>query len=85
MFRWYVKGRNQPDYNERAKALNCDWVLEDTSSQVDPGQDSPHVIVQVIRIIDGESRYINEIFPEPTTLEILNSVEEDAEMIERPV
>ena len=41
MFKWYVKARYQIDHEERAKALGCDLILEDTSAQVNPNDALP--------------------------------------------
>ena len=77
MHRWYVKARFQTDHDERAKVLGCDCVLEDTSSQVNPADLLPHVIIQV--------RNENIVFVEPVKRAELDSVKgDDAEPEEIP-
>tara|TARA_R110002020_G_scaffold129310_4_gene289614 strand:- start:1852 stop:2133 length:282 start_codon:yes stop_codon:yes gene_type:complete len=83
MHRWYVKARYQEDHEERAAYLKCDLVLEDTSSQVNPDDALPHVIIQVGRlqkVVNPEDNsYINEniIFVEPVSLQELDAVPAD--------
>ena len=72
MQRWYVKAPDQGNAAERASTLNVDGVLESTSSQVNPLDALPHVIVQT-RL--GE----NYVFPEPVTLAALDSVQDEPE------
>jgi len=83
MRRWYVKARFQEDHDKRAKDLACDYVLEDTSTQVNPSDALPHVIIQVGRVPktarpDGMT-YIDEniVFEEPVSLQTLNNVPGD--------
>lgn len=80
MFRWYVKDRYQEDHEERAAALGCGIILEDTSSQVDVRSPLPHVIVQTLnRRPDGG---VDNVFPDlpnsRATLAALNAVREPA-------
>ena len=83
MHRWYVKARYQEDHEERAAALECDLVLEDTSSQVNSQDALPHVIIQVGRLQEvvnpEDNLYIDEtiVFLEPVTLQELNAVPGD--------
>ncbi len=66
---WYVKARGQSDHEQRAAALGCEIILEDTSSQVDLNDSLPHVIVQVSRpFIPAQSKPVNHIFLEPLTV-----------------
>ena len=75
MHRWYVKSRQQQDHNERASVLECEVVLEDTSSQVDASHELPHVIIQVGRLgEDGEYNNANLVFVEPVEKSELDSV-----------
>ena len=83
MHRWYVKARYQIDHEERAKALECDYILEDTSSQVNPKDALPHVIIQVGRqqeqVTSEDSPYEieNLVFTEPVSVQELNAVPAD--------
>jgi hypothetical protein len=77
MHRWYVKARYQEDHDERAAALGCDCVLEDTSSQVNWDYALPHVIVQAGRVVDGIYSEPNIVFPEPVTKAELDAVPVD--------
>jgi hypothetical protein len=65
--KWYVKARYQEDHEARAKILGCDAILEDTSSQVDPLNALPHLIVQ-------NASGINSILEEPVSLNELSAL-----------
>ena len=75
MFKWYVKARYQIDHEERAKALGCDIILEDTSEQVNPHDALPHVIIQVgrqkeqVNPEDVPYAYENLVFIEPVSIQ----------------
>ena len=78
MHRWYVKARYQEDHNERSAALGCEIVLEDTSPQVNPEDELPHVLIQVGRLgDDGEYTNQNLIFVEPVDKADLDAVPGD--------
>ena len=83
MFKWYVKARYQLDHEERAKALGCDIILEDTSAQVNPNDALPHVIIQVgrrkeqVNPEDVPYAYDNLVFVEPVSIQELNAVPAD--------
>ena len=78
MHRWYVKARYQEDHDERSVALGCDYVLEDTSAQVDPTDSLPHVIIQVGRAgDDGSYNFPSLVFPEPVLRSTLDAVPGD--------
>jgi len=78
MHKWYVKARYQEGHDERAAALGCDLILEDTSAQVDPTNSLPHVIIQVGRASgDEEYSYETLIFLEPIEKSTLDAVPGD--------
>ena len=72
MHRWYVKSITQTNHAARAALLGCAYVLESTSTQVNPNNPLPHVIVQT-------RLGVNHVFPEPTTLAVLNAILDEAE------
>ncbi|HLF04942.1 MAG TPA: hypothetical protein VI855_06970 [Dehalococcoidia bacterium] len=74
MRRWYVKSVEQSlaDTQARAALLDCEAVLEHTSSQVNPLNPRPHVIVQT-------RRGVNHVFLEPTTLAALGAINDEPE------
>jgi len=79
---WYVKARYQEDHEERAQALGISIILEDTSTQVNPSDPLPHVIVQheILHGV-GEDAFLEAetvVLNEPVSLSELEEFE-DAE------
>lgn len=71
--RWYVKRRG-PAYDFKAEAArwHCEDTLEDTSSQVNPSDPLPHIILQL-------SNGRNLVFIEPFNLPMMNGIPDEGE------
>ena len=82
MHRWYIKARGQEDHDERAEALGCSTVSEDTSAPVNLEDSLPHVIIQRKRFnpllgASGELETQTLVFPEPVEKSTLDAVPAD--------